>query len=200
MPITLKTVDFQRAVDKLKTELDKFRGGKYVTVGIHESAEAPENADLTMAQLGAIHEFGADIDHPGGTSYGYASEAAAERGDVRFLKKGTGFMELGVTGPHKVTIPARPWLVPGVASGTQEYLAEIAAAVSAGKDLDTTLEIVGVVAAGTVQQFMTDLKSPPNAASTIRKKGSDNPLIDSGAMRGSVTYEVAEGAPVEGIQ
>jgi phage gpG-like protein len=200
MPITLKTVDFQRAVDTLKTELKKFRGDKFVTVGIHESAEAHEGTDLTMAQLGAVHEFGADIDHPGGTPYGYASPQAVERGEVRFLKKGTGYMELGVTQPHKVTIPARPWLVPGVESGTQEYLAEIASSIKKGDTLDTTLEVVGNIAAGTVQQFMTDLKSPPNAPSTVRKKGSDNPLIDTGALRSSVTYEVTSETPIEGIQ
>lgn len=61
MTITLKTVDFQRAVDTLKTELKKFRGGKYALVGIHEDAQAVEDApEMTMAELGATLHFGTD--------------------------------------------------------------------------------------------------------------------------------------------
>ena len=57
-----------------------------ITVGIHESAGGAESSDLTMASLGAIHEFGAEINHPGGTSYGYATEADASAGKVRFFR------------------------------------------------------------------------------------------------------------------
>ena len=38
-----------------------------------------------------------------------------------------------------------------------------------------------------------------NAPSTIAKKGSSNPLIDSGAMRQSVTYSVSPTKPSEGL-
>jgi phage gpG-like protein len=200
MPITLKTVDFQRAVDTLKTELKKFRGGKYALVGIHEDADAHEGTDMTMASLGAFLNFGGDIDHPGGTSYGYATPQAAEDGKVTFLKKGTGYMELGVTQPHKVTVPARPWLEPGVQSGTVEIIQYVRTEIAKGSTMDQVVEGVGIVAAGATQQFMTDLKTPPNAASTIRKKGSDNPLIDTGALRASVTSTTTDEKPMEGIQ
>jgi len=201
MAISLKTVDFQRAVDKLKTELKTFRGGKYALVGIHEDAAAVEgNAGITMAELGALQHFGGDVDHPGGTPYGYSTKEAAEDGKVRFLKPGAGYMVLGVTGPHKVTIPARPWLDVGVASGTQDVIEYIRTEIGKGADMDHVIEGVGIVAAGATQQFMTDLKTPPNAPYTIKKKGSDNPLIDTGAMRASVTSTTTEETPTEGIQ
>ena len=183
MSITLKVSNFQEVQEALKKALDEFRGSNTVLVGIHEAAGNVESGDLTMAKLGAIHEFGADIDHPGGTSFGYATERDAQDGKVRFLGTGQGFMELGVTGPHKITIPARPWLVPGVQSGTVDYLRVIEKGVKKGDNLDMVLERVGIVAVGKVQQYMTDLKTPPNAPSTIAKKGSSNPLISSGAMR-----------------
>lgn len=209
MGITLKVSNFQEVQEALKKALDEFRGNNTVLVGIHEAAGNVESGDLTMAKLGAIHEFGADIDHPGGTSYGYASQAAYERNEVRFLgaSGGTrhqplpgGYIELGVTGPHKITIPARPWLVPGVQSGTVDYLRVIEKGVKKGDNLDMVLERVGIVAVGNVQQYMTDLKTPPNAPSTIAKKGSSNPLIDSGAMRASVTYSVSPTKPSEGLE
>ncbi|MGL4545197.1 MAG: hypothetical protein ACRCUU_06490 [Plesiomonas sp.] len=189
----LKVIDFQRAMDELNKELDKFRGGKHVTVGIHEAAGNVESGEITMAQLGAILDMGADIDHPGGTSYGYASKAASERNEVRFLKKGKGYMEIGVTAPHRINIPARPWLVPGVESATPELTRIIQSGITAGENVDTILNKVGLNAQAAVQMYMTELRTPPNAPSTIAQKGSDNPLIDTGALRASVTYVVQSG-------
>ncbi len=41
-----------------------------------------------------------------------------------------------------------------------------------------------------VQEKITSIQTPPNAASTVEQKGSSNPLIDTGQMRQSVRYEV----------
>lgn len=41
-----------------------------------------------------------------------------------------------------------------------------------------------------IQTKITTLRTPPNAPSTIKAKGSSNPLIDFGQLRDSVTYEV----------
>lgn len=96
-------------------------------------------------------------------------------------------------------IPARPWLDVGVEQGTKEYLDIIEEGIADGLTQDQILNQVGAAAAGYVQQYITDLKSPPNAPSTIKKKGSDNPLIDTGAMRSSVTWTVTDKAPEEGL-
>ena len=189
----------QNTIDQLRRELEELTADNYVTIGIHEDAGNHESDDITNASLGAIHEFGADINHPGGTSYGFASKAAAERNEVRFLKSGSGYAELGVTGPHTVNIPARPWLNPGVNAGNEEYLKIIERALDNGETLNTALERVGVVAVGMVQKYMTELKTPPNAPSTIKAKGSSNPLIDSGALRQSVTFKVSSTKPTEGL-
>ena len=52
------------------------------------------------------------------------------------------------------------------------------------------LKLIGIEQAGQVQQTITDMKSPPNAASTIKKKGFDNPLIETGEMRAKISSEV----------
>ena len=52
------------------------------------------------------------------------------------------------------------------------------------------LEQLGAMAVGEVQKYVTELDTPPNAPSTIRQKGSSNPLINTGALRQSITYEV----------
>ncbi len=52
-----------------------------------------------------------------------------------------------------------------------------------------TVGLMGDVHKGEVQKSITDLKSPPNAPSTIAAKGSSNPLIDTGFMRDSVAWK-----------
>lgn len=94
-------------------------------------------------------------------------------------------------------IPARPWLDVGVQSGNADYMRIIA---DNPNDLDNALEIVGAVAVGKVQEFMTNLSTPANAPSTIAKKGSSSPLIDTGNLRQSVTYSVTKNKVDEGIQ
>ena len=52
------------------------------------------------------------------------------------------------------------------------------------------LGIMGTLIKGNIVQKIVDLRSPANADSTIRAKGSSNPLIDSGRLRQSIDYEV----------
>lgn len=96
-------------------------------------------------------------------------------------------------------IPARPWLEPGVRSKDDEYNKIITNAAADGQTLKQALERVGPVAQAAVQVYMTELKTPPNAASTIAMKGSSNPLIDTGALRQSVNYKVTSTKPTEGL-
>jgi len=61
----------------------------------------------------------------------------------------------------------------------------------AGKiPLRRALYTVGVEAQGDIMLRITNLRSPRNAPSTIRKKGSSNPLIDDGHMRMAISFDV----------
>lgn len=99
-------------------------------------------------------------------------------------------------------IPARPFLAPAVEKGAPQYrrLAElmIPKVIAGQMDMRDLLEQMGQLAEGHVKQEITDLDTPPNAPSTIAKKGSSNPLIDTGALRQSIRYVIADGKdPVE---
>lgn len=59
---------------------------------------------------------------------------------------------------------------------------------------EVALARTGAVAAGGVQKYIPEGVFIPNAPSTVKKKGSDKPLIDSGHLRQSITYVVEEGA------
>lgn len=51
-------------------------------------------------------------------------------------------------------------------------------------------ERLGALIVADIQEQITDISSPPNAPSTILKKGSSNPLIDTGGLRQRITYRV----------
>lgn len=55
---------------------------------------------------------------------------------------------------------------------------------------DQAMEQFGAWCVGRIQQRMARGIPPKNAPSTIRQKGSSVPLIDTGQLRSSVTYEV----------
>ena len=48
----------------------------------------------------------------------------------------------------------------------------------------------GVASVGSIQERMSRSIPPPNAPATIRRKGSDTTLIDTGQFRSSITYDV----------
>lgn len=104
-------------------------------------------------------------------------------------------------GTDDARIPPRPWLDVGVQSGNQDYIDAIKAGVESDQSLNDTLNVVGVIAEAKVKQFMVDLRTPPNAPSTIARKGSSNPLVDTGSLVGSVTYKIQDGTlPNEGLE
>lgn len=128
------------------------------------------------------------------------------------VPKGAGAYEDGLTiatvaavnnfGSADGRIPARPFLAPAVENGAPEYrrLVELMLpkVMSGEMEMQTLLAQMGQLAEGHVKQQITDLRTPPNAQSTIDKKGSDNPLIDTGALRQSIRYVIDDGAePIE---
>lgn len=90
-------------------------------------------------------------------------------------------------------LPARPWLDVGVSQGTEKYSEAISGALMGGRSYEDALEAVGALAAAEAQVYLTNLDNPPNSPETQRRKGSNNPLIDSGQLRASVGHKVQKG-------
>jgi hypothetical protein len=61
-----------------------------------------------------------------------------------------------------------------------------------GLPASTFFDALGQIMVGFIQTYLTDLSYPPLQPSTIARKGSSNPLIDTGQLRDSITYEVVE--------
>lgn len=91
-------------------------------------------------------------------------------------------------------IPERPFMRSGLRDGVGELrrVSKVAAksVVDGRRTTGQALNLIGIAGVGLIQERITDLKSPPNAESTVERKGSSNPLIDTGEMRRSVTHKV----------
>ncbi len=96
-------------------------------------------------------------------------------------------------------IPARPVLKPALAANQQNISKEIAASVTAAVAGDHDMAVKNMKRAAlrgqnAARSWFTDGRNSwaPNAPATIRRKGSNRPLIDTGALRASIQGIVDE--------
>ena len=61
-----------------------------------------------------------------------------------------------------------------------------------GASGEQILKKIGIFQKDLIQEKITEGEFAPNAASTVKKKGSSKPLIDTGRMRQSVNYVIKE--------
>lgn len=92
-------------------------------------------------------------------------------------------------------IPNRPFLGPTMDRHRQEYGRVMRRGITRILDghisLENFLAVLGERTTADVKQMIIEVKVPPNSPATIRKKGSSNPLIDTGTMLANVTYRVS---------
>lgn len=99
------------------------------------------------------------------------------------------------------SIPPRPFLEPTLQGDDAKalYVPELEAAAKAvldeqPREANQHLAKAGVLAANSVKRFLTDSENglAPNAPSTIARKGSSTPLIDTGQLRRAITSVVVD--------
>lgn len=98
-------------------------------------------------------------------------------------------------------IPMRKVIEPAIAAeptrgAIAAELKEATIAKLHDNDLDMLVHLrrAGMIAMNAAKAWFTDPRNnwPPNKPSTIKRKGSDTPLIDTGALRASITYVIRE--------
>jgi len=95
-------------------------------------------------------------------------------------------------------IPSRPFVrlafEQNEAKWDRTIKAGVTAMINGTADANRVTSVLGAQMVGDVQEVIGDKSLlAPNAAGTIKKKGSDAPLIDSGRLRQSVSYKVKKG-------
>jgi len=188
-----------------------------IRVGIvgDKALEIHDGSELTNAQLGAVHEFGATINHPGGQPYYFDKET----GLCKFVKKDS---ELGrkliakgqVTKAHTIYIPTRSFLrMPLLSSEGKRFIINSARRglknewgknyedlfkISSEKDFlgKKIAEQIAIAARERVANaFETGgfgNWAKPTAATIANRKSNlePNPLLDTGQLRASISATV----------
>lgn len=89
--------------------------------------------------------------------------------------------------------PARPFMKQSFENHEDELQKacdRVNQTLNKGGTAEAGLKELGVFVKGLVQEEIVDGGFEPNAPSTIKKKGSEQPLIDTGTMRQSVNYVI----------
>lgn len=91
-------------------------------------------------------------------------------------------------------MPSRPFMRKSIDNNKDamaDYMRELAAGVMDGSvTAQNALKEIGLKQKDFMQLEIDNGNFAPNAASTIRKKGSSHPLVDSGTMRVSINYVI----------
>jgi phage gpG-like protein len=142
------------------------RPGAFTLVGVQGSEAAAQHpgAPMTVVGVATTHEFGKVIHKKDGS---------------------------------EVVIPQRSFIRAAIdehAGKLQSTATAVGRGVLLGKfSVHQALELLGQQATGIMKQRIADGLTPPNRPSTIARKGSSKPLIDTGQLRASITHK-AEGA------
>lgn len=83
-------------------------------------------------------------------------------------------------------IPSRPFLRQTLTENQEKYIALFVKLFESGVSIDQIYEQIALIAQGDVQQNIVNGKWTANAPSTIKRKKSSKPLIDTGKLRQSV--------------
>ena len=187
--------DIDRGYKKIKQELIKLRKQE-VAVGL-QAGDMANDGKMTVAQLGAIHEFGATIEQGERkilTYHKLRRDKDTKTASIsKFIKrKRANFVMQHNVGPSTIEIPERPFLRSTFDEKHKEWEQKAAKQLdmvaSGRKDAIGMLNTLGNVVEGDVKRKIASGPFTPNAPSTVRQKKSAKPLIDSGRMRSSVRY------------
>lgn len=212
--ISLKGAD--KAYKNLKSIM-KHLGQEYsIKVGIigEQASQIHKDSDLNNATLGAIHEFGAEIEHPGGQPY-YINSTT---GMAVFVSKNSLFGQYliskgQVTKAHNIKIPARPFLGTLLNKKVKDYIYSSAELSGDDLELDTLLaeeksetnggfmeDLANIVGAKALEMVQTAFSTggypkkwrPITNATKKHRIGDPNnpPLTDTGDLRDSITVEI----------
>lgn len=175
---------------------------RFVDIGVHSALEGEH-----VVKYATANEFGATINVPGGQPFiildqskirgrgmHKASIPLPDGRAMLFLKKGKRGM--GVTKPHTITIPPRPFIRSTVDENLdfwRHHTRRLWGMVLAGRITKFEgLSLLGQEVQRRIQRKIRTLRHPPNSPITIWKKGSSNPLNDTGRLVNSIRYVVKE--------
>ena len=94
-----------------------------------------------------------------------------------------------------VRSPSRPFLrksVDGHKDEISRFMKRAVKEITEGKSVEEVLKKIGVFQQKIIRKEISSGNFEPNSPETVRRKGSDKPLIDTGLMRQFVNYVIRE--------
>lgn len=121
------------------------------------------------------------------------AQIGIHRGD-NVDENGTDYADIAAWNEFGTThIPSRPFLKQSVDNNIDEInqlLMELKQMFMNGTSAKQILKEIGETQKALIKVEITDGSFEPNAKSTVKKKGSDKPLIDTGQLLQSVNYKI----------
>lgn len=180
--------------EKLREIAEKAGKANTVRVGFLENSTYPNG--LPVAYIAAVNEYGGTAqvpEHDVAVNRKVNSNGEFAKGG-RFVKAAeSNFQTVHHVDAYTVTIPARPYFRGMVQQNRGEWGPALGKIIPAANyDSSVALERLGLMVKDQLQESIREFSNPPNAKSTVRKKGFDKPLVDSSHMLNSVDFEVNE--------
>lgn len=122
-------------------------------------------------------------------------EVAKELGVKKSMVTNAELMFIHTNGSELLNIPKRPTIEPTIEQNQEAIARKIKKiamdAIDNNNDnSDAELEKIGIWLVNKVRAKFGSDELAPNSPYTIKQKGSDRPLIDTGQLRNSVTYVI----------
>lgn len=90
------------------------------------------------------------------------------------------------------TIPARPFFRNTIAEKQDEWAEKAAELLKQSDDTNHALALIGEGVKGDIVKTIQNFSDPPNADSTVKRKGFNKPLVDTGDLWRAIQSEVVE--------
>jgi hypothetical protein len=142
-------------------------------------ADAKYEDGTNIAAVAFWNEYGAKINVPAHTITNYRK--IDKQGNFlrkgRFVKrKQSNFSSDHMVPAHTITIPPRPFFRNAIAEAKKSLTEKLGKKLAKDSDADA-LSVMGELMVNEIQVSILDGNYTPNAASTIRNKGFDKPLV-----------------------
>ena len=161
--------NIERTIEDAERQMRKLKRKK-IKIGVLGN-------DSELQMIAAVHEYGADIPVTPKMRAWFAGNGYPLKSSTTVIK-----------------IPERSFLRTGrdknkgaIANKVKTMLPDV---IDNNVSVDVFMNMIGQEYAGLIQKEMRNLRTPPNSRMTIERKGSSNPLIDSGRLLGAIKHEV----------
>lgn len=171
----MKVIRDDNKIPKLIKQLGRLER-KRLEVGVFKGEKHPD-ADIDLADLAKVHEYGVTIEVTPKMRAYLHSIGLHLREDTTYIR-----------------IPERSFIRAGwdnnrkdVEKRIEQFLPQV---LELDVNTDAFIEAVGKEVEGRLKKFLVKLRHPPNASFTVQRKGSSNPLVDTGALNDAITFKV----------